>query len=189
MTERSIYGGLGPLPTAPVITLASRHSAGAAVRFSGAGGAASGANPFAANEMLAFPFTLTAPTLMNKVFWVNGSSVANNCSVGLYNADFELLAETASTGLSGASVPQVVTLTRRLSPGLYYLALAHNSATTNRLFRWSFATLGDEMWRILGCWRQASITLGALPATATPVACNNVGFPLFGLITRTVFDV
>ena len=34
-----------------------------------------------------------------------------------------------------------------------------------------------------------SITVGSLPNPATPVACTAISFPLFGLITRTGFDV
>jgi hypothetical protein len=140
--------------------------------------------------MLAFPFVLDVATSVNKMFWNNGSSVGGNYSTAIYDADFALLAQTASTaGAGSASVPQVVTLAARLGPGLYYAVLAHDSATTNRLMRWSIATLGAGYWKMAGCWRQASITLGALPATATPVACNNIAFPVFGLITRTVFDL
>lgn len=186
MTDKSILGGLVRTPTPPVITLASNAVVD---KISIGGTAATGANPFAANEMLAFPFVLTSLTRIEKVFWVNGSSASSNCSIAIYNADYVLLNQTASTAQSGASAPQPIALATKLSPGLYYCALAHDSATTNRLFRWSITTTGAGFWKMMGCWRQASITLGSLPATATPIACNNVGFPLFGLITRTVFDV
>lgn len=189
MTDKSYRGGQIPLPTAPVITFGSRHSLGATIRCTGIATPASGANPFAANDMLAFPFVLNDPTSINKVFWVNGSTASSNCSVAIYDADYVKLGETASTAQSGASVPQSVSLARKLNPGLYYLALAHDSATTNRLFRWSINTHGAGMWKMAGCWRQASVTLGTLPNPAVPVACNNIAFPVFGLITRTVFDV
>lgn len=192
MTDRSPRGGISPLPSWPIITLERvNHSVGAdGVIWISTVAAASGASPFdAANEMLAFPFVLWQTTPMNKVWVYNGSSPGDNFSIGLYDADFKLLAETASTGGSGASDAQTVTLQRKLSAGLYYLALAADNATTNRYFRWTVATLGASYWKMFGCWKQASITLGALPNPATPVACTNIAFPYFGLITRTVFDL
>lgn len=190
MTDRAVRGGVAALPTSPIITPISRHSLGGALVKAGAGTVASGANPFASNEMLAFPFVLTAPiTTVNKVFWLNGSAAGGNLSAAIYNADFTLLVQIASTGGASNSVPQVVSLAAKLAPGLYYAALASDNGTTNRLGRWSLATTGAGFWKMAGCWRQASITVGSLPATATPVACSNIAFPLFGLITRTVFDV
>lgn len=189
MTSLGVTSGAQALLTAPVISPASRHSMTAGMSLVALSTVGSGTNPFSANEMLAFPFVLNADTSVNKVFWLNGSAASSNCSVAIYNADFVLLGQTASTAQSGASVPQSVSLACKLSPGLYYAALAHDSATTNRLFRWSQATTGVGVWKMAGCWRQASITLGSLPSTATPVAYTSVGFPVFGLITRTVFDV
>jgi hypothetical protein len=192
MTERAARGGVAFLPTAPTITLASRHSAGMMTRLANLGVVASGVSPWsaAANDLLAFPFTLTAPvTNINKVFWVNGTAAGGNTSIGIYDANYVLLAETASTAGSGNSLPQVVSLPLRLGPGLYYCAIAHNATTTNRFYRWSLATVGNGFLKAMGCWRQASVTVGALPATATPTVCTNIAFPLFGTINRTVFDV
>lgn len=191
MTARSFRGGVAPLPSSPTIHLGSRHGVGAGMRLhSTASGPASGANPFAVNDMLAFPFMLSAPsTSINKAFWVNGTAAGGNSSVAIYDADFVMLAQSASTGGSGASVPQSVACTAKLGPGTYYCALAHDSTTSGRFFRWTVATTGAGFWMLAGCWKQSSVTVGALPNPATPVACTDVGFPLFGLITRTVFDV
>jgi hypothetical protein len=181
------------LPTEMVITIASRTGAGGAMVRIGPGAPASGASPFTANDMLGFAFRLTAPsTPIYKGFWLNGSAAGGNTAVAIYDAAFTKLVQTASTAGSGNSVPQSVAWsggTIKLGPGLYYAVLAHDSATTNRFFRWSIATTGAAYWKALGCFRQASITVGSLPATATPVVCNNVAFPVFGLITRSGFDV
>lgn len=181
--------GIG-LPTAPLIHLASRHSLGSGLARTGTATFGSGASPFAANDMLAFPFVLTTRTPIAKLFWWNGTSAGGNTSMAIYDPDFVKLVQTSSTANSGSSVPQAVALTNiRLDPGLYYCAIAHDSATTNRYFRWTITTGGVGMWKFAGCWRQASVTLATLPTTATPVACNNIAFPVCGLITRTVFDL
>jgi hypothetical protein len=191
MTARTTRIGVtSPLPY-PVIHLGSPHSAGYSLYQGGTPGSASGTSVFAAaNEMLAFPFTLTTlpHTHINKVWWHNGTSVSANLSVGIYDADFNLMIETASTAQSGTSTPQMVSMPCKLSPGLYYCALACSSNTTNRLYRWSVAG-GASIFKSLGCWKQASITVGALPNPATPVVCTTVGFPTFGLLTRTAFDL
>jgi hypothetical protein len=195
VTDRNARGGVAFLPTAPTITLASRHAGGGGgnmIRLVSPGAPASGVSPWsaAANDLLAFSFTLTAPiTNVNKVFWINGSAAGGNTSIGIYDADYVLLAQTASTAGSGNSLPQVVSLPLRLGPGLYYCAIAHNATTTNQFQRWSLATTGTAFWKMMGCWRQASVTVGALPATATPTAITNIAFPVFGTINRTGYDV
>lgn len=178
------------MPTPAVITIASRVSVGAGLRASGLATPASGASPYAALDLLAFPILLTAPTYIYKAFWVNGATVGGNTSVGIYDADYRLITQTASTLNSGtASLPQAVTLVTKLPVGLYYVAMAHDSATTAHYFRWSLATLGIGFLKMLGCWRQASVTLATLPNPAVPVVVNNIAFPVYGLITRSGFDV
>lgn len=190
MTDRLVQGGYVPMPTSPVILISGRNAVGGGMRVANMGSPSSGGNPFAANEMLAFPFVLTAPiTNVNKGFVLNGSSTGANFSLAIYDADFNMINQTGSTAQSGASVPQSVSLATRLRPGLYYVAMAASDATTGRWFRWSQATVGNHWMKALGCWKQASITVGSLPATATPEALTNIAFPVFGLITRTVFDV
>lgn len=192
MTDRHVRGGASFMPTAPVIIFCGRHGPTPGLtRLSGLSTPANvTSNPFAANEVHAFPFLLTAPmTTIYKGFWVNGTSAGSNSSMAIYDADFRKIVETASTGGTGASQPQIVTMSAKLPPGLYYAALAHSSATNSRFFAWTLGTLGDDFYKMAGCWKQASITVGSLPATATPAAITSVSFPAFGLITRTSFDV
>lgn len=192
MTDRSPRTGTIPLPSRPIITMErGDHSIGAdGLSGLGSASAASGASPFnAANEMVAFPFVLWKPTEIFKGFVYNGSSAGGNFSLAIYDADFNVCAQTASTGGTGASAPQTVSLPAKLAAGSYYVAMAADNNTTNRYFRWTIATVGAGLWKMCGCWRQASITVGSLPSTATPVAYTNVAFPLFGLITRSNFDL
>jgi hypothetical protein len=187
--------GVRPTPSPPTITIASRLSLGAGVATAvGNTAAASGASPWsdAANALLAFPFVLEAPTTFYKGFWGNGASVGGNSEVALYDEAFALIATTGSVLGSGASLPQAAAFTGsatpRMPPGLYYGAMAHNATTTGQIWRWASGTVA-AVWQSLGCWRQAAVTLGSLPATATPGDITNVAFPLFGFITRSVFDV
>lgn len=186
---------LRPLPTPPVITLASRCSIGGSIRTVGAAAPSSGASPWsdAANCLLAFPFVLEAhSTTFYKGFWVNGSSVSNNSEVGIWDESYNKIVTTGSIGNSGGNVPQsnafASSATPTLPPGLYYAGMASNTTTTNRYFRWSSGTSGN-WWQAMGCWRQSGITLGSLAATATPGDMSNLAFPLFGLITRSSYDV
>lgn len=185
--------GLRNMGPPPLISLVSRCSAGGAMMRFGIGAVASGASPWsdAANCLLAFPFVVESPTLVNKFFWTNGASVGGNSEIVLYDAAFAKVGtSTGSVAGSGAGVPQSTAPTGgafTIPPGLYYAAMAHDATTTGQLVRWSAGTAGN-FWQAMGCWRQASITLGSLPATATPGDMTNVGFPLFGIITRTVFD-
>lgn len=182
----------GPLPSPPVITLGCRLGI-PSMRSMVNTGATSGASPWsdAANCLLAFPFVLEAPTTtFYKGFWCNGSAAGSNAEVGIWNEAYEKITTTGSVGGSGNNVPQSAALasTVTLPPGLYYAGMASNSTTTNRYMRWS-VTGNLRFMTLLGCWRQSGITLGSLAATATPGALTNAGWPLFGLITRSGFDV
>lgn len=185
--------GLRGMPSPPVITLASRSSIGSGLIKTATAAPATGISPWsdAANCLLAFPFVLEQMTTFYKGFWVNGSAAGNNSEVGIWDDAYNKITTTGSVAGSGNSVPQAATLgaTVTLPPGLYYAGMAHNATTTNQLFRWSVGTQGQAYWQAMGCWRQSGITLGSLGSTATPGDMTNIAFPLFGLITRSVFDV
>jgi len=183
------------LPSPPIITIASRLSVGGAFARIGAGVAATGASPWSvtANSILAFPFVLETQTICYKGVWVNGGTVGSNYEVGIWDnaASPNKIITTGSVAAAGsANVPQAAafTSTVTLPPGQYYAGIAHNATTTAHISRWSLATTGAAFWQSFGCWLQAGITLGSLAATATPADMTNVAFPLFGIITRTVFD-
>lgn len=194
MTDRSSRGGVAPWPTHPIITIErAHHSIGAGVGFTGSSAAASGTSPFSsANDMNAFPFVLHATTPIFKAWTYVGPFPASfkNFSIGIYDADYNLCAQTASTsdGTTG-DVPVAATLTTKLSAGLYYAAMAADNTTSGEYYRWSIPTTGALFWKMMGCWKQASVTLGALPNPATPVAYTNIAFPYFGLLTRSNFDL
>lgn len=186
--------GLRQLVSPPIISPASRLSFGGALSRLGVGAAASGASPYsdAANAMLAFPFCLEVATTIQKGFLLNGTAGGGASEIGIYDDAFNRLCTTNTFTPAVNSVPtsQAMATVVTLPPGLYYGALAHGATTTGQLFRWSVATIGIGLWQSLGCFRQAAVTPGSpgLPATATPADITTISFPVFGFITRTVFD-
>lgn len=184
--------GMRPISSPPTITMSSRLAAGGGMVRAGAGGAASGASPWsgAADVVLAFPFVLESQTAFTKVFWVNGSAAGGTADVAIYDDAYRLIVGTgAATTCVGNNVPQAVALTATttLPPGLYYAGMTKNDTTTGRVFRWSLATTGAAFWQALGCWK--STDAGPINLDATPADMTDVAFPVFGLITRSVFDV
>lgn len=182
--------GLSGLPSPPLITLVSRCASPSIVIKAGV--PATGGSPWsdAADTVLAFPFVLEVPTKCYKGFWWNGSAAGGNSDVAIYDEDFNLITSTGSVLGSGNSVPQAAALstTVTLPPGRFYAGMSHDDATTNQLLRWSLATFGAAFWQALGCWKFVDGP-PISSAVATPADLTNVAFPVFGLITRSVFDL
>lgn len=176
-----------PMPSPPVITLASRLAS-----YKANVTASSGASPWsdAANTLMAFPFVLEAQTTIYKGFAVTGTSPGSNFEVGILDADYNKIVSSGSvSGGAVASVPVMADFTDvTLPPGLYYAGMSCNATTTGRWFRFSVTTTGIPYFMSIGCWKSANAP-GSFPSTATPADLTNIAFPLFGLITRSVFDV
>lgn len=182
--------GLRPAPSPPVIAPGSRLALGAAMRSSGAGTAASGVSPWsdAADTVIAYPFVLEVPTTFYKVWWANGSAAGGNSDVAIFDEDAKFIVGTgAATAGSGNSAPQIVALTATttLPPGRYYAGMSHSATTTNQVYRYSAAA--SAYWQALGCWK--STDAAPINLDATMADLTNVALPLFGLLTRSVFDL
>lgn len=141
---------------------------------------ANGAWP-TADTALFFPLALPWPYLVSRMFWGNGSTVNNNKDIGIYSVGGAKIWSAGSTGESGASVLQYVSVSVPfiLPPGQYYLALACG-ATTNHI--WQVAMSLAEMTRAAGMLQMANAL--PLPDVATFAECTAVIAPLCG-ITRT----
>lgn len=188
--------GVRPHGITATITPMSRCAIPEALRLSGAGTPVTGVSPWsdAADSIICFPFTLDVATPVYKVFWVNGSSVnaGTTFDVAIYDEDYNFIASTgAATAQGSASVPQVVALsaTVTLPPGRYYAGMSCSVTTTNRVIRWSIGTIGISHWMAAGCFKTAADTPPIAASSITPIDLTNVAFPVFGLITRSVFDV
>jgi hypothetical protein len=166
-----------PWPTLPVIFHPSKY--GQRIN------TPSSSTPSAANVLYAYPFVIELATMLYKAFWLNGSAAGGNHEVAVYNERFEKIATTGSQAGATNSAPEIIDWTDvLLAPGLYYAAYAHDSTTANRVVNVMTRAVA------LGCWQQSSITLGSLPATATPekYGANNVA-GAWGFITRSNFDI
>lgn len=187
--------GLRPAPAPPTIHFGSRNSAAAAAlgRIGISIPVSLATSPWsdAANKLIAFPFWLDVPTTIYKGFAVNGTSPGGNFEIGVLDASFNKLVSSGSVASgAGGSVPVMADVTdTKLPPGLYYAAMSHDATTASRYFGWTLATTGATFYQSFGCWQQAAAGPGSFPTTATPADVSNVSFPLFGLITRSVFDV
>jgi hypothetical protein len=137
-----------------------------------------------ANTAFYVPVWLQWPYNVERVFWINGSSVTSaNTDFGIYNSDGTRIYSTGSTAQSGVSALQYTTPSPDfiLSPGRYYFALANSSITANRGTTGSLAGSTARL-RLSGILQEASAL--PLPATMTPAAVANVCMPLCG-VTRT----
>lgn len=147
---------------------------------------ASTVNPVAftwvANSAVYIPMSVPWPYPVNRVWWVNGSTIGNNVDFGIYTPSGNKIFSTGSTAQSGTSVPQFVTpgTPFLLDPGNYYFAYAC-SGTTSTAFGTALSTAGQSA--MCGLYSQA--TALPLPASATFASMGvALAVPLCG-ITRT----
>lgn len=135
-----------------------------------------------ANRALYYPISLRFPYLVNRVFWINGSTAGGNTDFGIYTHAGVRLYSTGSTAQSGTDVIQYVTPTSpfTLAPGRYLFAIAF-SATSSVTY--GTTTAGNAvMMRLAGFLQQSSAL--PLPATATFAAVGSSAIAFCG-VTRT----
>jgi hypothetical protein len=123
-----------------------------------------------ANVAMYIPVLVPDTATVYKLAWLNGATVAGNVDVGVYDFKGSRLVSSGSTAQSGVSAIQVADIADTvIRPGLYYLALATDSATAT--FQRGFVT--TQLARASGACQQS--TAFVLPATATfgnPSAAN-----------------
>ena len=134
----------------------------------------------------AYPFRIRVPTLITKLWWLNGTTSNGNLDCGIYDLDYNLLVSAGTTGQGTISSQQAVDVTDTwLSRGTYYCALIGSSTTGTVLAM----TAGAGYWQTFGCWEQAGVTLplstGASPAT--PVTYSRAFMPFFGFQSGRAF--
>lgn len=130
------------------------------------------------------PMTIPFPYPVRRVFWGNGSSAGGNFDFGIYTQDGARIYSTGSTGGSGNSAPQFVTLGTPvlLRPGDYYFALNHDASTANRV--WGSAAITAEIQRWGGIYQQA-VGAVTLPASATFATATQANVALCGITWTT----
>lgn len=151
----------------------------------GVGDAASTTWP-TANLAMLVPFSLAYRVTVHRMWMFNGSSVAGNIDIGVYDTSGTRLGSTGSTAQSGTSVPQNVNSTDfDIGPGVFYMALACSSTSAN-IFAASASTGGEPILASMGLVKVASSF--PLPSSLTFEAWGTTGFrvPLFGLSFKDV---
>lgn len=124
----------------------------------------------AANRVYYVPFWIAAPFNIGKLVWMNGSAVAGNVQMGVYNAAGTLLCTTGTVAQSGTTQPQgaAPTAATVLLPDRYYWGITMSTTTNARIERFNLTTLPTPFTRLSGFLRE-SADPGAfgLPSTAT----------------------
>jgi hypothetical protein len=166
----------GVLSTAADGSGAAEYAMSASVTFT------AGTGWGAANYACYCPVVVRQAITVYQLGWVNGSSVAGNFDVGIYDKALNRLVSSGSTAQAGTSTVQLADITdTSLPPGLYYLAMSSDTASGNPFLRMAFSA--GAVGRAFGCAQQASAF--PLPSTATFAAfgANITQIPLlFGAI-------
>ena len=167
----------------PVIASTSAEAIGCMFAIGVNGVGASAVWP-AANRAIYVPFALSAPYLVNKVWWANGATVGNGTAdCGVYSSDGTKLLSSGTTTTASASTIQSVTLgsTFLLTPDSYYMALVLSSASDTI---WRNSNAAAAALQMVGMAQQASAS--PLPATFTLASVASAYMPLFGIASSTV---
>jgi hypothetical protein len=144
------------------------------------GGFTLGAATWVANLAVFVPIRIPFPYLVQRVFWINGSTITTtNVDCGLYSIEGSKLLSSGSIAMVGATTIQYASVTPiLLNPGRYYMAWTCNN-TTSRAY---VATVTAPHGEMSGLQQQA--TALPLPAAMTPAVYAGQGWPICG-ITRT----
>lgn len=135
-----------------------------------------------ANDAVYIPFVLQGTVTAYQMGVENGSTVAGNVDVGIYDINGVRLVSKGTTAMSGASTIQTFDITDTLlTPGIYFMAFASDS-TTATFFGTPAATA--EWWRTYGVQDQA--TAFVLPATATFSSMGRTTIPNISISTVSV---
>lgn len=171
------------VPTLPLISTVSEEGMLQWAATSIQPAPASSAVTTVANEARYFPLRLSAPFLIVKFWWINGTAVAGNIDAGIYSASGTLLTSIGSTAQATTSAVQSVTLGTPylLMPDFYYLAWCASSTSATMFMQLSTNGVTDA--RRVGMYTQTSAF--PLPATATFAAASTSRIAVVGISNRT----
>jgi len=136
-----------------------------------------------ANLAVYMPITLAAPCVIRRIWWANGATAAGNVDCGLYydsgsRSPGAKVISSTSTAQSGANAVQFVDVTdTAIAPGLYWVAITSDSASTT-FFRSALTAAAMDVAQ-----RMQEASASPLPATATPVASTGTNIYLCGFST------
>ena len=152
----------------------------------GSVGAGASATWLNANLAIFIPFRISRTIIPTYGFVLNGSAVAGNWQVGVYDTNGMLICATVSSAQTTvSSISSAVLFTATVSspsigPGVFYMAISLTNSTGTI---YKAATPGATMMRIMGCAHMQ--TAAPLPATATFATISSGFFPYFGITVRS----
>jgi len=134
---------------------------------------------------LYIPEYIAAPGLVVGAFWQNGTAVAGNVELALYDEDGNKLATTGLIAAATVSVPQYTAFASPVlvTTGRYYLAVVASSAS-QQFLAWTTSAAATNVNRMFGILEQAGLGSG-LPASWTPVTSARSYLPLVSLSFMT----
>lgn len=87
----------------------------------------------AVNLALAVPFVVHGNYVVKRLWWLNGSAVAGNVDVGVYNSSFVRLISTGATAQAGVDTLQSVDVAdTTIAAGQYFMAISASNTVTAR---------------------------------------------------------
>lgn len=131
-----------------------------------------------ANQAILMPFVLNRQMTAYKLGISNGTAVAGNVDIGIYNSAFARQVSIGSTAAAGTNVVQEFNIADTLlAPGLYYLAVAANTGAGMNFNTYGIAgPASTNVAKGLGIVQMAAAF--PLPATITPAIPTYNVFPL-----------
>lgn len=135
------------------------------------------------NLAILFPFVLSQPITVQKMFVCNGSAVSGNFDIGIYDdgggsSTVNKIVTAGSTAQAGTNAPQTVSITATaLLPGRYYAALCFDNGT-GAVFSKAPAQASFAATMGFAQVANGAVTLGSTLALA---AMTTAYVPLFGL--------
>jgi hypothetical protein len=134
-----------------------------------------------ANLARFYPFVLSEPIMVVKMWWYNGATANGNTDIGIYDESGTKLLSMGNTAQGTINILQEVNVTDTwLGRGRFYMGLSSSSATATYFSN----VISVQLSKMLG-WAQMA-TANVLPATATYAAASSAIQPVFGLSGRTL---
>ena len=135
-----------------------------------------------ANAVVFIPFVVYRSFAAQRMAVRNGGVASGNTRMGIYDRAAVLLASTAATAMSGASVVQIIDLSAAvtLGPGLYFMAIS-NSGTTGQYTYHGLGTASD----LIGL---RGATSGGIVTSPTIVDFSTSIHQVGRLVSMAVFD-
>lgn len=135
-----------------------------------------------ANLAIYVPMYLPSPLQLQSLYWNNGTTVAGNVMMGIYNENGSQILETAVVAQSGSGAPQSVDFSSRalrFGTGRYWLGIVMSSATA-QLKGWTNGTGITSINRMFGL-SEESLGGTDLPAQMTFGSSARGLIPLLGI--------